>query len=98
MLGCSVASVDPDWPQLLRVSAMNANVRCRTVLAPTRLPVSALPADSAERAAFKRLVARGVITGREPTPLAALDAYREPRPLLQSPPITAPSEIPEVLE
>lgn len=77
---------------------MNADIRRRSVLAPTTLPMSALPADSADRAAFNRLVARGVITGREPTPLAALDAYLDARPLLQSTPITAPSEIPEVLE
>lgn len=67
-------------------------------MAPTAKPLLALPNDADERAALNRLVATGVITGREPTPLAALDAYRDSRPLLQSPPTTAPSEIPEVLE
>jgi len=70
----------------------------RTLAAPAAKPLLALPNDADERSAFNRLVARGVITGRESTPLAALDAYRDARPLLQSSPETAPSEIPEVLE
>lgn len=77
---------------------LSVDTQDRTLVAPTAKPLLALPNDADERAAFNRLVATGVITGREPTPLAALNAYRDSRPLLQSPPITVPSEIPEVLE
>lgn len=77
---------------------LSVGTKDRTLAAPEAKPLLALPNGADERAAFNRLFARRVITGRELTPLAVLDAYRGARPLLRSPSITAPSEIPEVLE
>ena len=77
---------------------MSAISRHRGLLVPTVMPLSVLPHDADERAVFNRLVGMGVVTGREPTFLAVLDAYRATRPLLQSLSVTAPSKIPEVLE
>lgn len=57
----------------------------RRALAELLAPMSPAPADSADAAARDRLIAAGVVTGREPSKLDVVARYRGKRALLTNP-------------